>query len=109
MFHDAEPAVVAAATTRRNRDPCGEYGSIVTAVASNQLRIGGLTLPVLVACGRQDAVFPPPACEDQAGHYRASSNVTGLFLDGTGHMLPLERTAPNFRAAVATWLHDHGI
>lgn len=104
MFHDADPQVVATATALRNRDPCGDSGSIVQAIVTNQLNLDTVTVPVLLVSGADDALFPPEAVEEQAGHFSGSDDVSVEVLANTGHVLTLERTAPAFRGLVNDWL-----
>jgi pimeloyl-ACP methyl ester carboxylesterase len=108
MFHDAAPAVVAAASARRNLDPCGDDASIPAEIAASNALLSRVTVPVLLVCGNQDAIFPPPACEDQAAHYTGTSDFTAKFLDGIGHALTLEKKAPLFRDVIAAWLAARG-
>jgi hypothetical protein len=61
MFHDADPAVVAAANALRNPDPCGDDDSVVDATALDHLMLPTVTVPVLLLYGSNDALFPPPA------------------------------------------------
>jgi pimeloyl-ACP methyl ester carboxylesterase len=108
MFHDAAPAVVAAASARRNLDPCGDDASLPGEIAGSNALLSRLTVPVLLACGNQDAIFPPPACADQAAHYSGTSDFTAKFLDGIGHALTLEKKAPLFRDVISAWLAARG-
>lgn len=107
MFHDAEAAVENAATAMRSRDPCGDDGSITNGIVLDQLRfrLGAAPAPTLVVCGDSDAIFPPPACDEQAALIGADQKIV---LPGTGHALTLEKTAPALRAGVSAWLNAHG-
>ncbi len=107
MFHDAEPDVVAAATVMRNRDPCGDFPSLLSAVVVDQLFLGRITVPVLLVCAENDALFPRQGCEQQADLY-SGANVTPLLLGSTGHAVTLERSAPLLHQGVANWLSGAG-
>src|SRR4051794_22288801 len=65
MFHDADPAVVAAATSMRNLDPCGDDESLGQASAVDHAMLPTVTVPVLLVYGANDALFPPPAGTQQ--------------------------------------------
>jgi pimeloyl-ACP methyl ester carboxylesterase len=103
-FHDADPKVVQVATALRMRDPCGDYSSYLQALVTDQLTLKTVTVPVLLVSGANDAVFPPPAGERQKAMFSGSANVSLVTIPDTGHALALERSAPQFRAAVAGWL-----
>jgi pimeloyl-ACP methyl ester carboxylesterase len=108
MFHNAATRVVAAATALRNRDPCGDTDSVLQAIATDQARLASVNVPVLVICGNQDALFPPPACQQQRDHFTGSADASAVFLDNTGHAVTLERTAKKFRTTVSAWLGKRG-
>jgi pimeloyl-ACP methyl ester carboxylesterase len=104
MFFDADPAVVAAATARRPRDPCGDLGSIGPAIAVDLGTLAQIRVPVLLAYGDRDALFPPPAGQRQRSLYSGSRNVTLITVRDAGHAITLGRTAPTFRLAMLHWL-----
>jgi pimeloyl-ACP methyl ester carboxylesterase len=107
-FHDAEPAVREAATRLRTRDPCGDTASIVDALVLDLKSLSRVKVPVLLVCGREDAVTPDFACPYLKRRYVGSSDVSLAFVRNAGHALTLERTAPTFRRRVARWLSAHG-
>jgi pimeloyl-ACP methyl ester carboxylesterase len=104
MFHDADPAVVGAATRLRHPDPCGDDASIPAGILLDALEVPSIDIPVLLVFGDNDAIFPPPALERQKGMYRGSRDLTGLTIPDTGHALSLERSAPFTRDVVSSWL-----
>jgi pimeloyl-ACP methyl ester carboxylesterase len=108
MFHNADPAVVAATTALRNRDPCGDTLSIPTAIAADGQNLSTITIPVLLLSGRDDALFPPAAIDNQKAMYSGSRDVTEVLLGDTGHAVTLERTARTARNAIAAWLSKRG-
>jgi pimeloyl-ACP methyl ester carboxylesterase len=107
MFHNADPRVEASITGMRPRDPCGEIASLATAIIQGS-KVAAITEPVLVVCGANDALFPPPSCERQQALYTGSHDVSTTTLQNTGHALTLGRTAPQLRAAVSAWLDKRG-
>jgi pimeloyl-ACP methyl ester carboxylesterase len=107
-FHSAPAAVIDVATTLRARDPCGDTASIVGALVRDLKSLSSVKAPVLVVCGREDAVTPDFACPYLERRYVGSSDVSLVFVPRAGHALPLERTAPTFRRRVAAWLQGHG-
>jgi pimeloyl-ACP methyl ester carboxylesterase len=104
MFHDADPAVEGQATRLRKADPCGDDSSIPAAVATDSREVASIQVPVLLAIGADDAMFPPPAQDRQRGLFTGSRDVTAITVQDTGHALSLERSAPYTRDAVAAWL-----
>lgn len=109
-FVNTDPKVVADFTARRKVDPCGLplfVGPQIAYAAANDHQIRG---PVLVAFGAKDANFFPqgPALDAQAALFSGSSDVSTELIPETGHMLPLERTAPRFQTIVSNWLERHG-
>jgi pimeloyl-ACP methyl ester carboxylesterase len=107
-FHTAEPAVVAAAIRLRTPDPCGDGGSIIDGLVQDLKSLSRVNVPVLIVCGREDAVTPDFACPYLKRRYVGSSDVSLSFVRNGGHALTLERAAPAFRRRVATWLTGHG-
>lgn len=107
VFRDTDPAVVDAATRRRNRDPCGDNATLARMAVVNAVGVGSLTVPVLLAFGDRDAVFDSGAADTQARLFRSSRDVTLRRFPGAGHALMLERVAPQVRSATAEWLADH--
>jgi pimeloyl-ACP methyl ester carboxylesterase len=109
MYHNASPAVIEAAGALRNLDPCGLIGSTTQTQLINQLELGSVTVPVLIVCGSDDALFGADGCSRQQDHYAGSPDVSTVVLGDTGHALALERTSKRFQAAVSTWLKARGL
>lgn len=107
-FFNANPRVVQAATELRTRDPCGDTGSVLQAEAADYANLSHVSVPVLLMEGANDALFPPPSQQQQAGLFTGSRDVTQITLPDTGHAIALGRTAPQFRSAVADWLLKRG-
>jgi pimeloyl-ACP methyl ester carboxylesterase len=104
-FFNAEPAVVSAAVAMRSRTPCGETESAGQAIAADQAGLRTITAPVLLVYGINDVLWSQPSSGNgQASDYSGARSVTTVFLDNTGNGIALERTAPQFRSAVSTWL-----
>jgi pimeloyl-ACP methyl ester carboxylesterase len=108
VFHRADPAVREAVTRLRARDPCGDGASIIDALVLDLKSLSRVKVPVLLVCGREDAVTPDFACPYLKRRYVGSRDVSLFFVPRAGHALPLERAAPVFRRHVATWLSAHG-
>ena len=104
MFHDADPAVVSAATSMRNLDPCGDDESLGQTGAVDHAMLPTVTKPVLLVYGDNDALFPPPAGSEQRAQFAGSSDVSLIELPDTGHAVTLERSASALVADVAGWL-----
>jgi pimeloyl-ACP methyl ester carboxylesterase len=107
-FHSADPAVIAAATRLRTRDPCGDSRSIVDGLVLDLKSLSRVKVPVLVVCGKEDMTTPAFACPFLKQRYVGSRDVSLSLVPGAGHALPLERTAPLFRQRVSRWLTRHG-
>jgi pimeloyl-ACP methyl ester carboxylesterase len=107
-FHSADPAVREIAARLRSRDPCGDGASIIDALVLDLKSLSRVKVPVLLVCGREDAVTPDFACPYLKRRYVGSGEVSLSFVPKAGHALPLERSAPIFRRRVATWLSAHG-
>ncbi|MGH7819029.1 MAG: alpha/beta hydrolase, partial [Candidatus Binatia bacterium] len=105
MFHDAAPAVVAAATAMRNPDPCGDDASLPGEIVASTLLLRSFAKPTLILCGKEDAIFPPEACDSQQSLYPTADLV---LLDDIGHALTLENEADAFRDQLSGWLAGKG-
>jgi pimeloyl-ACP methyl ester carboxylesterase len=104
VFASAEPAVVAAATRMRNRDPCGDAASLTQATVVNAGRAERIEVPVLVLFGERDPNFEPGAGPRQAELFSGSPDVTLRTFAGASHALTLEREAPAVQDEAARWL-----
>jgi pimeloyl-ACP methyl ester carboxylesterase len=104
MFFDARKSVTEAVTTLRNRDPCGDTLSLVNALLRQQSALPKIKVPVLVICGKNDALFVRRGCSAQKDLYRGSRSASFAEVPKAGHAPMLERTSPNFRAKVSRWL-----
>ena len=103
---NADPTVVQTTASMRNRDPCGDITSYMAAVDTNLANIDQIDVPVLVATGGEDAIYPVPA-DKQASLLTGSDDVTAVTIPATGHAVTLHRTADEFQAEVSQWLVDH--
>jgi pimeloyl-ACP methyl ester carboxylesterase len=108
MFHNADPAVVQAATAARNRDPCGDTLSVPASIASDTENVPTIAVPVLLLSGKDDALFPPAAVDSQKAMYTGTTDLTEILLADMGHAVTLERTAGDARKAIAAWLSRRG-
>ena len=109
-FANADPAVVeAAARDLRVPVPCGEPDSAFQAIGANVASLQEVTIPVLLVYGTQDELLGQPgAGENQARLFAGTEDLTLKFVEGSGHALALERTAPAYRAVMSGWLSAHG-
>ena len=107
-FYSAEPAVRTAVAPLRTRDPCGEGDSIIGGLWKDFKSRARVKAPVLLVCGREDAVNPPFTCPYLKRRYVGSRDVSLAFIRNAGHALTLERPAPILRRRVSTWLDAHG-
>lgn len=101
---DADPQVVAADQAMAELSPESEMQS-VSLQPARQLD-AEVAVPVLVAFGEQDALFPPPCQALQARLFVSSPKVTTFVLSGAGHALMLHRNAADLQAALRRWVAD---
>jgi len=104
----ASPAVIEATNDMREPDPCGDDESIALEIVLSQLLLATVKVPVLVACGSADALFPPPACTLQRLHFLASKDVTLATIRGGEHAITLGGSAAAFRDQMSSWLAARG-
>ena len=97
---DAVPAL--------NPDPCGQLQSIPAGIVSDVLHNGEIDVPVLVMFGDADAVFPPPAADQQALRYTGSPEVTKVIIKDASHYPNVEANHLDVVNAVDTWLTRNG-
>jgi pimeloyl-ACP methyl ester carboxylesterase len=89
-----------------SRDPCGDDNSIPFEIVISHLLLSRIKVPVLLVCGEKDVIFPQPACDLQAFHFRLNSDFTHATISGGGHALTLGTRAADFRKTVSDWLSD---
>lgn len=109
FLHSAEPRVADAAVKLANANPCGDVGSLVTAVATDSLRVREIDVPVLLVGGSNDVLFSPAAMARQKGLYTGTSDVTLSMLDNTAHGFTVEATARQLRSTIGAWLAQRGL
>lgn len=108
VFYDVEPRVLAASGGLRRRSPCGDISSNVPMAGQEPSIAAQIEVPVLVAIGDRDALFPPPAGPRQLGLFSASPDRQLVTLSETGHTVFLERTARRLQREVSSWLERRG-
>lgn len=110
LFHNAEPAVVAAAGSLREPNPCGYLSSAFPpGIATDLLRLREIDVPVLLALGANDPVFDADGWAMQERHFSGSRDVSSILLADTGHFPMLERTVPRLRTLISGWLTQRGL
>lgn len=110
-FADADPAVESAATAMRSRASCGEPFSSPQSLVTDslQLLLRQIQVPVLLVNGAKDAFFTPGLeLVKQKSYYSGSDDVTTMLIPDAGQALALERSAPQFRQTMDSWLTQHG-
>jgi pimeloyl-ACP methyl ester carboxylesterase len=98
------PAIVAL----RNRDPCGDIASIISALVQQQSQLGAVKAPVFVICGTKDVLYAPLGCESQGDRFKGSRHVTVESVRGAGHSITLDPPAATFRRKMSRWLTKRG-
>lgn len=100
----ADPRVVADVVAAHRLDPCGE--NPIPYIVADPVELAGITVPVLLVYGADDALLDTTLAPVQASHF-GSSDVRTVILPNTGHLLMLDRTAPLFGRKLNSWLHSH--
>lgn len=106
FFHDADPAVSNYAVAHRPPDACEGTLDSPTSLTGDVAHLSSVTVPVLCIAGQNDAFYPYP--RQQCAHFTASRRVSAVALPDTGHAITLGRSAPQFQAAMQTWLTTNG-
>lgn len=102
-FNSAEPAI-RETVPALNPDPCNQLLSLGPAVATDSLMLGQIDVPVLVMFGDADAVFPPPAADQQEARYTGSPEVTKVIIEDASHYPLIEANHLDAVAAIDAWL-----
>jgi hypothetical protein len=108
FFYNADPAVENALFDEVEQDPCESAPTILMALQLIALRRREISVPVLIMNGDHEGLFIPVSPQAQARQYTASHDVTAIELRDSGHVLVLQRTAPEFRAHLSRWLSQRG-
>jgi pimeloyl-ACP methyl ester carboxylesterase len=107
-FGNAEPQIAEDSENLRERSPCGDINSSVPAAFTEPGQYNRITSPVVMLFGNQDKLFPRPAGQNHRTLFTGSSDVTLHEIEGAGHTLMLQRTAPEFREKLSAWLRARG-
>ncbi|HKP90476.1 MAG TPA: alpha/beta hydrolase [Thermoleophilaceae bacterium] len=109
LFFRPDPRVLDAAGRLRSRNPCGVIRSAPQGASLDKARAPEITVPVLVMFGAEDTlVWTRDGQEAQEANFSESRDTRTVFVPRAGHFPMLERTAPLFRDALASWLTRHG-
>jgi pimeloyl-ACP methyl ester carboxylesterase len=76
MFFDARKSVIDATTALRRPDPCGDTLSLVNALVRQRSALPKIKVPVLVICGKNDALFVRRGCSAQKDLYTGSRSAS---------------------------------
>jgi pimeloyl-ACP methyl ester carboxylesterase len=98
----ADSAVVEDVSATRPPDACGPLMKAPGSFLVDGFGLGNVEVPVLCIAGDADVFFPHP--DKQASLFTGSKDVKAVTLPNTGHAITLEKSAPQFRAAMADWL-----
>jgi pimeloyl-ACP methyl ester carboxylesterase len=108
LFYDADPRVVDATNSLRNPNPCGMIGSAGPSLPFNKLRTPEVRVPVLIVFGDNDTlIWTRQGQEQQQNNFTGSNDKKTVFVPRAGHFPMLEKTAPEFRRVISTWLVSH--
>jgi pimeloyl-ACP methyl ester carboxylesterase len=101
----ADPAVVDDFSATRPKDACGPLMKALGSFVIDADLLSTIEVPVLCIAGDKDVFFPHP--DQQASLFSGSKDAKAVILHNTGHAITLEKSAPDFRAAMASWLREH--
>jgi len=127
MFYDADPKVVQATDALRNPDPCGIIRTLAATVLWNNpyaaksgipggdpgnspvSLLAQITVPVLIVFGNNDTqLWSRQGENEQQANFSGSRDKTTMYVPNSAHFPMFERSAPQFRQIVASWLTAHG-
>lgn len=106
LFHRADGRVIDATAALRNANPCGIMRSVPIAVELDPAQTGSVTVPLLDVYGADDTLIWSHAGEAQQQDNFGSEDKTTVFIPDAGHFPMFELTAPQFRAAISSWLNS---
>lgn len=98
----ADESVAEDISATRPKDACGPLMYALGSFVVDPVKVRSISIPVLCIAGDKDAFFPRP--DDQAKLFAGSSDVKSVVVPNTGHAITLEKSAPDFRKAMASWL-----
>ena len=97
------------AIAQRNLNPCGDMLTSLVAAPIDLVRVGQITVPVLVMSGNQDLVFDANRVALHANLFTGSPSLTVRIVDGATHGITVEPTAAVIVAEMDAWLRDNGL
>ena len=106
---DLEPAVVDRLMRLVNRNPCGEFESVLAALQLNTQKLPEIQVPVLYGYGDLEFLWTQDGLAQEAQLFRGSRDLTTVVFHEVGHFPQFSlRFAPIFQSTIATWLRSHG-
>jgi pimeloyl-ACP methyl ester carboxylesterase len=102
------PPEVRAHVPAMAQDPCGQIMNLQFGIGTDMAHLGMIDVPVLVAFGDADPVFPPPSAQQMQSRYSGSPKVTNVNIPGASHYPILEANFPVLRDAANAWLNENG-
>src|SRR5205085_915197 len=97
LVEDADPTVWEQAQRAVEPEPCGTPASLPALAIADALFTSTITSPVLLVYATDSRGFQPGTPARDAPRYSGSSEVTVLRVPKSGHVIPLELSAPTFR------------
>lgn len=104
FYYNSAEQAVRDAVPAPNADPCGQLLSVGPALTVDSVMLARIDVPVLVQFGDADAIFPPPAADQQAARYVGSPEVTKSIIADASHYPVLEANHAQVVADVDGWL-----
>jgi hypothetical protein len=106
---DLEPAVVDRLLRLVNRNPCGEFESVVAADQLNPQKLPEIHVPVLYGYGALEFLWTQDGLAQEEQFFRGTPDLTTVVFHGVGHFPQFSlRFARTFQSTIANWLHAHG-
>jgi pimeloyl-ACP methyl ester carboxylesterase len=83
-------------------------GSAGPSVAFDKIRTPEVRVPVLIVFGDEDRlVWTRQGQEQQERNFTGTNDKRTAFVPNAGHFPMLEKTAPEFRNVISSWLASH--
>lgn len=104
LFASATRSVRRTALRLRNRVPCGDVSSLMSAQMYAQNNNDQIEAKVLLLYGRRDVRLGKNPAKSQRDDYTRSPSVMVRRFRGTGSALPLEKKSPEVQRTASRWV-----
>lgn len=115
IFGEIEHGVRATLEQSLEREPCGQWATILLAGVEEHVGLRTVEVPVLLVGAENDPFFPPAGMAAQRDLFTNSDDVTHVQINNAAHTMVIERgmvdgrtAAERFRIALCEWLTPRG-